>query len=82
MNNPIEGSKQPFSINAKFYKKQRLIFSQQLLRLGGDREILRAIQVKTSRELLKAQNELEEKDKIIKELKQKIEELEDLLKNK
>ena len=80
------GSAQPYLINPQIYKKQRLQFSTQLVRVGGTREMVSEIYARTNREHIEQQKELErkkieleKKEKLLKELQMKLEEQEKLL---
>lgn len=82
-------NKQPFTINTVLYKKQKLKLSLALLRLGGDREVLKRIQAETNRKLLAEKKELEkrkleiaEKEKLLKEQGDKIQSQRDSIANK
>jgi PAS domain S-box-containing protein len=77
---PGEGS-QPFDINSQMYRKQRLEFSQNVLRLGGDREILRAMQAETNKRLLAEQKLLEQKKQEIDEKERLLSDQENKIKN-
>ena len=56
-----------FSINKRLADNQRIKFSLQLLKLGGDREVLQAIYAETNRKLKAEQKKLEERKKEIEE---------------
>ncbi|MCD4793254.1 MAG: YfiR family protein [Bacteroidales bacterium] len=83
---PDEG-KQFFDINSQLYNTQKLKFTTQLLRSGGDRKILNEIYAETNAKLLEMQNNLEQKEleikkkeKLLKEQEMKLKEQELLLK--
>ena len=76
-----------FEINKQLADTQKLKFSTQLLKLGGDREVLQAIYAEANRKLFEMQKKMEqkeleikEKDKILKEQEKKLKEQEILLK--
>ncbi len=56
-----------FSINKRLADTQRIKFTTQLLKLGGDREVLQAIYNETNKRLIAEQKKLEERKKEIEE---------------
>lgn len=69
--------KQPFTINSKLYKMQKLKLSPSLLRLGGNRDELKQMQANTNKKLLKAIQENEILKKEIEVLKYKLKKCEE-----
>ncbi len=85
---PGEGT-QFFDINTQLYNKQRLVFTTQLLRLGGDRKILNEIYAETNRKLKEEQKlleakkfEIQEQVRLLKEQEDKIQNQRDSIKSK
>lgn len=62
-----EGMSKRFEINNQLSDSQKLKFSTQLLKLGGDREVLQRIYAETNKKLIEIQKNLKQKDLEIKE---------------
>ena len=84
-----ESKSKRFAINKRLADNQRIQFSTQLLKLGGDREVLQAIYADTNRKLIAEQKkleerkkEIEEKEKLLVDQEKKIQSQRDSIKNK